>query len=72
MGLKMNREQIEIKIKEIVALQFGKKLDDIKMETKFIEDLHTDSLDTIELIMGIEDRFDMGISEEQAEILIKN
>lgn len=54
------------KIKEIVAEQFGRDADDITMDSTFIEDLGADSLDVVELIMAIEDEFDLEIDEDEA------
>lgn len=63
----MDRAEIEQKVIEIAGVQFGMKLDEINLETKFITDLGADSLDTIEIIMMGEDIFDIVISNEDAE-----
>ncbi len=65
----MNREEIGQKVMEIVAVQFGIKVDEIVMDTSFITDLNADSLDTVEIIMGIGDRFDFVVTDEDAEKL---
>ncbi|MBR3933334.1 MAG: acyl carrier protein [Clostridia bacterium] len=55
------------KIKKIVADQLGADADEITMESTFIEDLGADSLDVVELVMAMEDEFDMEIDEDEAE-----
>ncbi len=55
------------KIKKIVAEQLGADADEITMESTFIEDLGADSLDVVELVMAMEDEFDMEIDEDEAE-----
>jgi len=66
----MERQEIEQKIKEIIALQFGTGLDDIGLETNFISELNADSLDTVEVVMGVEDRFDIAVPDEDANNLL--
>ena len=62
------------KLKEILVDILGVKTDDIKTESKFIDDLGADSLDLVELIMSFEDKFEIEISDEDAEkiITVKN
>lgn len=55
------------KIKKIVADQLGANADEITMDSTFIEDLGADSLDVVELVMAMEDEFDMEIDEDEAE-----
>lgn len=55
------------KIKKIVADQLGADADEITMESTFVEDLGADSLDVVELVMAMEDEFDMEIDEDEAE-----
>ena len=56
------------KIKEVIAEQLGvEDTDTITSETTFIDDLGADSLDIVELIMALEEEFDMEIPEEEAE-----
>lgn len=55
------------KIKEIVADKLSVNMDDITLETDFIEDLNADSLDIVELIMSLEDELEMEIPDEDVE-----
>ena len=55
------------KIKEIWVEQLGVDENDITMEASFIDDLGADSLDIVELIMAMEEEFDIEIPEEDAE-----
>ena len=57
------------KVKQIIAEQLGKNEQDIKNEASFIEDLGADSLDTVELVMALEDAFKVQIPDEQQENL---
>ncbi len=58
---------IESRVKKIVAEQLGVAEADIKNESSFVDDLGADSLDTVELVMALEDEFEMEIPDEQAE-----
>jgi len=58
---------IEQRVKKIVAEQLGVPEADIKIESSFVDDLGADSLDTVELVMALEDEFEMEIPDEQAE-----
>ena len=58
---------IEERVKKIVAEQLGVKEEDVKNEASFVEDLGADSLDTVELVMALEEEFDTEIPDEQAE-----
>ncbi|KAF3997955.1 acyl carrier protein [Glaciimonas immobilis] len=58
---------IEQRVKKIVAEQLGVAEADIKLESSFVDDLGADSLDTVELVMALEDEFEMEIPDEQAE-----
>ncbi|NBT34256.1 MAG: acyl carrier protein [Betaproteobacteria bacterium] len=60
-------EDIEKRVKAIVSEQLGVKLEDIKTESKFVDDLGADSLDTVELVMALEDAFECEIPDEEAE-----
>lgn len=55
------------RVKGIVAEQLGIGIDEINNESSFIDDLGADSLDTVELVMALEEEFDVEISDEQAE-----
>ena len=57
-----------------VATYKGVKEEDIKLESKFVDDLGADSLDLVELIMSFEDKFEIEISDEEAEkiVTVKN
>lgn len=63
----MTEQEIEAKVIEIVAEQMGADKSTINRDTKFVEDLHADSLDTVELVMEFEDEFDTQIPDDQAE-----
>jgi len=58
---------IESRVKKIVAEQLGVAESDIKNESSFVDDLGADSLDTVELVMALEDEFEMEIPDAQAE-----
>ena len=58
---------IEIRVKKIVAEQLGVNESEIKNESSFVDDLGADSLDTVELVMALEEEFDCEIPDEQAE-----
>ena len=60
-------ENIEQRVKKIVAEQLGVNEADIKTESSFIDDLGADSLDTVELVMALEDEFETEIPDEEAE-----
>jgi len=61
--------EIADKVKSIVAEQLGVKLEEVKEEAKFIDDLGADSLDTVELVMALEEEFGAEIPDEEAEKL---
>ncbi len=58
---------IEEKVTEIIIKQMGVNKEQVKPETSFINDLGADSLDTVELVMELEDAFDINIPDEDAE-----
>ena len=60
-------ESVEEKVKEIIVKQMGVNKDQVTPETSFINDLGADSLDTVELVMELEDAFDISIPDEEAE-----
>jgi acyl carrier protein len=55
------------KVRDIIAEQLGIDPDEITMESSFIDDLGADSLDIVELIMALEEEFDIEIPDEDAE-----
>ncbi len=58
---------IEEKVNEMIVKQMGVNKEQVKPETSFINDLGADSLDTVELVMELEDAFDINIPDEDAE-----
>ena len=58
---------IEERVKKIVAEQLGVKLEDVTNEASFVDDLGADSLDTVELVMALEEEFETEIPDEDAE-----
>ena len=65
----MDREELLKKIKAIVADKLSISEEQITEDASFIDDLGADSLDTVELVMALEDEFDMDIPDEEAEKL---
>jgi len=63
----MSATNIEGKVKSIIADQLGVGEDEIKPESSFIEDLGADSLDIVELVMAMEEEFEVEIPDEEAE-----
>ena len=63
----MERDELLKKIKAIVADKLSIGEDQITEEASFIDDLGADSLDTVELVMALEDEFDLDIPDEDAE-----
>jgi acyl carrier protein len=62
-------QKIEIEVKKIIAEQLGVAENDITNGKSFVDDLGADSLDTVELIMALEDKFELEISEQDAEAI---
>ncbi len=58
---------IEERLKEIITKQFGESEKTVTLETSFVNDLGADSLDIVELVMELEDEFDVSIPDEDAE-----
>ncbi|MDB4040939.1 acyl carrier protein [Methylophilaceae bacterium] len=58
---------IEQRVRKIVSEQLGTDADKIKNESSFIDDLGADSLDTVELVMALEEEFDTEIPDDEAE-----
>ena len=65
----MADKPIDQRVKDIIVEQLGVKPDQVTPEAKFIEDLGADSLDTVELIMALEEEFGIEVPDEQAEKL---
>ena len=60
-------ENIEQRVKKIVAEQLGVNESEIKIESSFVDDLGAYSLDTVELVMALEEEFECEIPDEEAE-----
>ena len=60
---------IEDRVKKIVCEQLGVKEEDVKPSAAFVEDLGADSLDTVELVMALEEEFETEIPDEEAETI---
>lgn len=58
---------IEERVKKIIIEQLGVKEEDVKNAASFVDDLGADSLDTVELVMALEEEFDTEIPDEEAE-----
>jgi acyl carrier protein len=62
-------KSVEQRVKDIIVEQLGVKPEQVTPEAKFIEDLGADSLDTVELVMALEEEFGQEIPDEEAEKL---
>jgi len=58
---------VEDRVKKIVSEQLGVALDEVQNDSSFVDDLGADSLDTVELVMALEEEFDLEIADEDAE-----
>ena len=67
----MPNSNVENKIKRIISEQLGISEEEIQGESNFVEDLGADSLDIVELIMAMEEEFEMEIPDEDAEKLLR-
>jgi acyl carrier protein len=65
----MPDKPIDQRVKDIVVEQLGVKPEQVTPQAKFIEDLGADSLDTVELVMALEEEFGIEVPDEQAEKL---
>jgi|TARA_B100000959_G_C14793419_1_gene546562 acyl carrier protein len=63
----MTRSEIEAKVIDIVSTQLGVDKAEVKLESSFANDLNADSLDTVELVMELEDAFSTSIPDDKAE-----
>ena len=63
-------DSIEERVKKIIIEQLGVKEEEVVPEAKFVEDLGADSLDTVELVMALEEEFGTEIPDEEAEKII--
>ena len=66
---RMSEKSIEQRVKDIIVEQLGVNTDQVTNDAKFIEDLGADSLDTVELVMALEEEFNKEIPDEEAEKL---
>ncbi len=62
--------EIETRVKKIVVEQLGVKEDEVTTDASFVDDLGADSLDTVELVMALEEEFETEIPDEDAEKII--
>lgn len=60
----------EEKVRKIIVEQLGVSAEEVTLEASFIDDLGADSLDTVELVMALEEEFDMEIPDEDAEKIV--
>ena len=63
----MNKEEIYEELKKIIVEQLGVNEENVTMQASFIDDLSADSLDIVELVMNIEEKFDLEIPDSEAE-----
>jgi acyl carrier protein len=62
---------IEERVKKVVVEQLGVSEDQVTLEASFVDDLGADSLDTVELVMALEEEFDTEIPDDKAESIAK-
>lgn len=65
----MSDKSIEERVKDIIVDQLGVSADQVTADAKFVEDLGADSLDTVELVMALEEEFDVEVPDDEAEKL---
>ena len=63
----MSNEELFEKLKEMIVDQLGVDGDSISMDSSFVDDLNADSLDMVELVMAMEQEFDISVPDEVAE-----
>ena len=66
----MSEQEIFEKLKDIIVEQLGADEESVKMEATFVDDLSVDSLDIVELVMQIEEEFDIEIPDSDAEKIV--
>ena len=66
----MNTEEVFEKVKAVIVEQLGVAETSVEMESSFIDDLGADSLDIVELVMALEEEFDMEIPDSDAEKVV--
>ena len=66
----MSNEEIFNKLKGIIVEQLGVSEENVKEDATFVDDLEADSLDIVELIMNVEEQFNMEIPDEEAEKIV--
>ena len=66
----MNEQEIFEKVKDIVVEQLGVEAEKVTKEATFVDDLAADSLDIVELVMSIEEEFDVEIADSEAEKIV--
>jgi acyl carrier protein len=68
--MSMKANEIEARVKKIVVEQLGVKDDEVTTDASFVDDLGADSLDTVELVMALEEEFETEIPDEDAEKIV--
>lgn len=66
----LKTSEIETRVKKIVVEQLGVKEDEVTTDASFVDDLGADSLDTVELVMALEEEFETEIPDEDAEKIV--
>lgn len=66
----MKANEIEARVKKIVVEQLGVKEEEVTADASFVDDLGADSLDTVELVMALEEEFETEIPDEDAEKIV--
>lgn len=66
----VNTSEIETRVKKIVVEQLGVKENEVTVDASFVDDLGADSLDTVELVMALEEEFETEIPDEDAEKIV--
>lgn len=67
MGDVFSMSSVEERVKKLICEQLGVKEDEVNNDASFVEDLGADSLDTVELVMALEEEFETEIPDEEAE-----